>query len=116
MWHSSVLSYKQPLTFPEKCTAGVCCLDALLPGQRALVSGLTTTGNMRRRLLDIGLTPGAEVVCLGCSPFGDPCAYLIRGAVVALRKKDCRHIRISAPQDRTASPADHVSREAATWD
>ncbi len=64
----------------------------LQPGQRAFVAGLWTEGGMRRRLLDVGLIEHTRVECLGRSPGGDPSAYLIRGAVIALRKKDCAGI------------------------
>ena len=43
-------------------------------------------------LLDIGLVNNTLVECLGRSPAGDPSAYLIRGAVIALRAQDCRQI------------------------
>ena len=69
-------------------------LNILSPRQRAVVSELQATGSMRRRLMDIGLTPGTEIYCLGSSPFGDPSAYLIRGTVIALRRKDCQKIII----------------------
>ena len=49
---------------------------------------------MRRRLLDIGLTPDTRVECVGKSPAGDPKAFLIRGAVIAIRKEDCDEILI----------------------
>ena len=55
---------------------------------------LTANGSIRRRLLDIGLVEDTEVECLGKSPLGDPCAYLIRGAVIAIRSEDCRNILI----------------------
>ena len=45
-------------------------------------------GALRRRLLDIGLIPGTRVTCTAVSPAGDPAAYLIRGAVIALRGRD----------------------------
>jgi ferrous iron transport protein A len=45
-------------------------------------------GGMRRRLLDLGLVPGAEVRCMGRSPAGDPSAFLICGAVIAIRRAD----------------------------
>ena len=48
----------------------------------------TTLMQMRRRLLDIGLIPGTRVTCTAVSPAGDPAAYLIRGAVIALRGRD----------------------------
>ena len=47
---------------------------------------------MRRRLMDLGLTRHTEVMCLGRSPLGDPSAYLIRGAVIAIRAKDSQNI------------------------
>ena len=63
------------------------------PGQRGIVHTLETEGAMRRRLLDIGLVENTLVECLGCSPSGDPSAYLIRGAVIAIRSEDSRNIR-----------------------
>ncbi len=53
---------------------------------------LRLAGSQRRRLLDIGLVNNTLVECLGRSPAGDPSAYLIRGAVIALRAQDCRQI------------------------
>ena len=63
-------------------------LSDLAPGQRGTVRALGATGAMRRRMLDIGLARGTEVECLGRSPAGDPSAYLIRGAVIAIRASD----------------------------
>lgn len=71
-------------------------LNELLPGQRAVVGALRSTGSMRRRLLDIGLVKNTEVECLGRSPGGDPSAFLIRGAVIAIRSEDCRDILIQS--------------------
>ena len=64
------------------------CLSDLQPGQRGIVGTLHSTGAMRRRLLDIGLVEDTAVECLGRSPGGDPAAYLIRGAVIAIRRED----------------------------
>lgn len=61
-----------------------------------MVRALAATGSMRRRLLDIGLIENTEVECLGRSPGGDPSAYLIRGAVIAIRNDDSRNILIKA--------------------
>ena len=49
---------------------------------------------MRRRLLDIGLIPGTEVVCLGASPLGDPRTYLVRGKMIAIRARDAECVVI----------------------
>lgn len=71
------------------------CLSDISPGEKATVSALRTEGSMRRRLLDIGLIESTDVECLGRSPAGDPSAYLIRGAVIAIRAADCRGILIA---------------------
>lgn len=67
-------------------------LDTLNVGQYATVISLNNKGSIRRRLLDIGLTENAKIKCVGKSPWGDPCAYLIRGAVIAIRKDDSAKI------------------------
>lgn len=61
----------------------------LRPGEKAIVKELRTEGAMRRRLMDIGLVKNTPVECLGRSPCGDPSAFLIRGAVIAIRSEDC---------------------------
>ena len=71
-------------------------LNDIKPGQKATVKELVSTGSIRRRLLDIGLVENTEVECLGRSPAGDPGAYLIRGAVIAIRSEDCRNILVQA--------------------
>ena len=70
------------------------CLNDIKPGNRARVKELTSTGSIRRRLLDIGLVENTEVECLGQSPLGDPCAYIIRGAVIALRSEDSGRVMV----------------------
>lgn len=59
-----------------------------------MVCGLGPAGDVRRRLQDIGLIRGTAVVCLGKSPLGDPTAYRIRGAVMALRRKDAGRVEV----------------------
>ena len=63
-------------------------LNELAPGGVGHVAGLETEVAMRRRLLELGLVAGTRVRCLGRSPLGDPSAYEIRGAVIALRDRD----------------------------
>ncbi|MGN1481755.1 FeoA family protein, partial [Porcipelethomonas sp.] len=58
-------------------------LYSLKEGHTGRVAELHTQGAMRRRLQDIGLIEGTDVICLRKSPSGDPVAYLIRGAVIA---------------------------------
>ena len=65
-------------------------LSDLQPGETAVVQKILTEGGMRRRLLDLGLCECAKVKCVGKSPLGDPSAYLICGAVIAIRAADAR--------------------------
>ncbi len=71
-------------------------LNDIRPGERAIVSALRSVGSMRRRLLDIGLVENTCVECVGRSPCGDPSAYLIRGAVIAIRAEDSSGIMVRA--------------------
>lgn len=71
-------------------------LNEMEPGQKTRIKEVRSHGSIRRRLLDIGLIENTEVECLGRSPGGDPSAFLIRGAVIALRSEDCRDIMIYA--------------------
>ena len=69
-------------------------LSSLQCGQSAVVRASETQGAMRRRLQDIGLISGTRVECVGVSPLGDPAAYLIRGAVIALRREDSDGVQL----------------------
>ena len=73
-------------------------IDSLMnlkEGERARVSSLLSRGSMRRRLQDIGLIEGTEGECVQKSPAGDPVAYRIRGASIALRSEDSSNILVA---------------------
>ena len=72
-------------------------LSSLKDGQTARVPRLLSTGSMRRRLQDIGLIEGTTVECLHRSPAGDPVAYSIRGATIALRSEDSGSVLVQLP-------------------
>ena len=69
-------------------------LDELEIGKSGVIMAVNGEGALRRRLLDIGLVEGTRVECLQRSPAGDPIAYLIRGAVIALRTEDSSRILV----------------------
>lgn len=73
-------------------------LHSMREGASATVTKLLNDGSMRRRLQDIGLIEGTPVLCLQKSPSGDPIAYLIRGAVIALREEDSSKVLVTAAQ------------------
>lgn len=69
-------------------------LNDISPGQSAYVKEIRSEGSIRRRLLDIGLIENTRVLCVGQSPLGDPAAFMIRGAIIAIRRGDCANILI----------------------
>lgn len=69
-------------------------LSALPLGESAYVTHVSALPSMERRLADLGLVPGTRVTCLARSPAGDPCAYLIRGSLIALRQADAEGVRL----------------------
>ena len=69
-------------------------LSRIPVGGSARVAALHVPGGMRRRLLDLGMTPGTELTCLFAAPGGDPRAYAVFGTVVAVRNDDAARIRM----------------------
>ena len=69
-------------------------LEQLPCGQWGRVKQLLLPQRKRRRLLELGLVPGAQVTALWRAPFGGATAYEIMGAVIALRPADARLIRL----------------------
>lgn len=71
-------------------------LASLTAGDEAVVSGISPAcrGLQRRRLMDLGLVPGTRVTAELHGAAGDPTAYRIRGAVIALRKEHAEWIYV----------------------
>ena len=71
-------------------------LADLCIGERAAVVGLSPAcrGSERSRLLDLGLVPGSDIECDMVAPSGNPVAYIVRGASVALRRSQADRILI----------------------
>ena len=72
----------------------VTTLDRLPVGQNASVTRLTAPEAQRRRLLELGFVPGGRVAAVQESPWGDPVAYAVCGAVIALRRDDAKQIAV----------------------
>lgn len=70
-------------------------LHALKVGESGVVVDLATEGILRRRLLDLGFVPGVIVKSERKSPFGDPTAYKLRGAIIALRREESDTINVT---------------------
>lgn len=72
----------------------ITTLDRLPVGDRAQVVRLTAPDAQRRRLLELGFVPGGEILAVQESPWGDPVAYAVCGAVIALRRADACQITV----------------------
>lgn len=69
-------------------------LDKLSVGSKSKITAVGGQGALRRRLLDMGLTPRTEVLVRKVAPMGDPIEINIRGYELTLRKEDARNIEI----------------------
>lgn len=71
-------------------------LSSIKEGDSAEVAGISKAlhGQPRRRLLDLGIVPGTKVKAVISSIGGDPTAYEVRGALIALRKNQSDYIYI----------------------
>ena len=69
-------------------------LDELSIGQSAVVTAVGGEGALRRRLLDMGITPKTSVLMRKKAPMGDPVEICLRGYELTLRLEDARKIEI----------------------
>ncbi len=72
-------------------------LKELAIGQRARVTGFNIGSDAyRRRLLSMGLTPGAELSVVRVAPLGDPLEIRVRGFAMSLRKAEAEALLVEA--------------------
>jgi DtxR family Mn-dependent transcriptional regulator len=93
-----------PIEQPDHQTAAMTRLSSIDLGEAAEVVALAATcrGAQRRRLLDLGLVPGTRVASELRGPSGDPTAYRIRGALIALRRDQAHHIFVHKVTEATS--------------
>lgn len=69
-------------------------LDQLKIGKKSKILQVKGEGALRRRLLDMGLTPHTEVMVRKMAPMGDPIEIHLRGYELTLRLDDAKNIVI----------------------
>ncbi len=69
-------------------------LDELPVGVRGLVMSVDVDGSLRKRLVEMGVTPGVLIAVERVAPLGDPIAVEVRGYRLSLRKAEARRIRV----------------------
>jgi Fe2+ transport system protein FeoA len=71
-------------------------LKDLQPGKSGIVEKVGGEKSLRRRLLEMGITPRTAVSVKKVAPLGDPIELLLRGYVLSLRLEDAEKITINA--------------------
>lgn len=73
-------------------------LSELVSGEKGGIVRIVADGKIRRRLFDMGVTPGAGIVMRKRAPLGDPLEVTVRGYELTLRKSeaDCVIVDIDA--------------------
>ena len=69
-------------------------LKDLKPGDKAVIKRVEGEGAVRRRLMDMGVTRGAEVLIRKVAPLGDPIEVNIRGYELTFRKAEAEKIYV----------------------
>ena len=67
-------------------------------GQTVKVVKLHGAGAVKRRIMDMGITPGVEIYVRKVAPLGDPIEVTVRGYELSLRKQDAEMIEVTLPE------------------
>lgn len=72
----------------------ICSLRQLGVNDKATVTAINAAGEMGRRLRDMGLVPGTEILVVGRAPLKDPVALRLRGFTLTLRNNEADYILV----------------------
>ena len=70
-------------------------LSQMLVGQRGQVAQVVGDDSVTVRLMEMGLTPGAEIELIGTAPLGDPLEFQVRGYRLSLRKNQAARVKVT---------------------
>jgi ferrous iron transport protein A len=74
-------------------------LRHMLPGQRGIITHVAASGELGRRIRDMGLVPGTPLEVQGTAPLKDPVAVRLKDFTLALRNNEADHITIEEVTD-----------------
>ena len=63
-------------------------------GEKLVLKGIQKDSIVKRRLLDMGITPGVTLEITGKAPLGDPIEVIVRGYKLTLRKNEAKSILV----------------------
>lgn len=67
-------------------------LSEFKPKEKGIVKNILTSGSIRRRLYDMGITPDVEILVEKLAPLGDPMQLVLRGYTLTIRKNEAKNI------------------------
>lgn len=78
-------------------------LDQFAVGEHGIVKSVSGEGKIKRRLFDMGITPGAEILLRKKAPLGDPLEVTIRGYELTLRKTEAVCVNMRVDENKTTA-------------
>ncbi len=75
-------------------------LNELVVGETCVVKKVDGEGKLRRRIFDLGVTPGAEIYVRKVAPLGDPIEVTIRGYELSLRKDEAKLVNVEVKEGK----------------
>lgn len=72
-------------------------LNDIKTGSSAIVTKIGSMGSLKRRLIDMGITPGVKITVRKVAPLGDPIEIRLRGYELSIRRSEA--INISVKKD-----------------
>ena len=73
-------------------------VNELKIGEKAIVTGLGCSGALRRRIIDMGITPGAVIIMRKAAPMGDPIEINVRGYELSIRRSEAKEITVETQE------------------
>lgn len=75
-----------------------CCLRQMKVDQKGVVVAVRATGELGRRIRDMGLVPGAMLSVTGRAPLKDPVALRLQGFTLTLRNNEADYIMVETDE------------------
>lgn len=95
----NILTHQPP---PLREGGEAMTLAALPVGVRARIIAVEESNQMARRLIEMGVVPGAQIEVIRTAPLGDPLQILVRGYYLALRRNEARAIAVRTEANNAA--------------
>ena len=69
-------------------------LNEVRLNEEVIIKKINCMGNIKRRILDLGMIEGTKIKPVLKSPLGDPIAYEVRGSLISLREEESKSVEI----------------------